>query len=271
MSRVVSRVRNSQLLILAAAAAFAGDLNAQALGRSTKILLSDSISLEVHLWSADTSRKSSIMVFTPEGIFNLRADSSALAGWAKASASLPGPTTESNGKMSFSATILRATDESGNAMRLARLSADSLPVYALAGSNGAWEFSAQVPAEKVGVLLHALAGSAGDDLAWKLDQPSSLASLELGYRPAEMAPGNPRPQYPKRAELRGAAGEVSVRFTVDQNGRVPRKSILIMRSTHPLFSLAVRDAILSMRYFPATRSGVAVESVNQQSFQFRIP
>jgi TonB family protein len=270
MARVVPRVRNLQLLILAAAVAFASDLSAQALGRSTQIQLSDSISVLVHLWSADTTRKSTIMVYTPEGVFRLRADSTALAGWAKASASLPGPTTESNGKMSFSATILRATDESGNAMRLARLSGDSPPVYALAGSNGAWEFSAQVPAERVAVLLHALAGSSGDDLTWKQDLPP-ITSREPGYRPAEMAPGNPRPQYPRRAELHGAAGEVFVQFTVDRNGRVPRKSILIMRSTHPLFSLAVRDAILSMRYFPATRSGVPVESNDFQLFQFKIP
>jgi TonB family protein len=271
MSRVGSRVRTIQLLILAATVALACDLNAQARpGRSTRILLSDSIWVIVHLGGADTSGKSIVVMYTPEGIFHLRADSSAMAAWAKATASLPGPTSQSNGKTSFSATILRATDESGNAMRLTRLSGDSLPVYALAGSNGAWEFSAQIPAEKVSALLHAIGGSNGDDLTWEPYGPIAT-SREPGYRPAEMAPGNPRPQYPKRAELRGAAGEVSVQFTVDQNGRVPRKSILILRSTHPLFSLAVRDAILSMRYFPATRSGVPVESGNTQLFVFRIP
>lgn len=228
------------------------------------------MSVLIHLGSSDTS----ITAFTPEGIFRLRADSSALASWAKASGSLPGPTpqsgAESNGKMSFSASILRASDESGNAMRLLRLSGDSLSPYALAGSNGAWEFSGRVPPEKVGVLLRALTGSEGDGLKWNTDAPHSNSAAP-GFREAEPARGNPPPRYPPRAELGRAAGEVLAQFTIDAAGRVRSESLLIVRSTHPLFSLAVRETLPSMRFLPATRSGVPVETVVFQTFMFKLP
>jgi TonB family protein len=269
-SRAIELTRNYGLLILMAAATFASEVSAQALGRSARIPLSDSMWVFIHLGSTDTS----ITAFTPEGVFRLRASSSALASWAKASAALPGPTpqagSESSGKMSFSASILRASDESGNAMRLLRVSADSPSTYSLAGSNGAWEFHGRVPPERVGVLLHALAGDEADGLKWKADAPHA-DSADRGFRAAEPASGNAPPRYPARAELGRASGEVVAQFTIDANGRARRESLLIVRSTHPLFSLAVREALPSMRFLPATRSGVPVAMPVVQSFVFKLP
>src|SRR4029077_5209718 len=100
VSRAVSRW-NPGLLLLVATAAFPCDLSAQPPGRSARIVLSDSMSVFIHLGSTDTS----ITVYTPEGIFRLAAGSSALASWAKASAALPGPTQQpggGGGKTTFS-------------------------------------------------------------------------------------------------------------------------------------------------------------------------
>jgi TonB family protein len=268
VSRAISRGRNAGLLVLVATAAFTCDLSAQAPGRSTHITLSDSMSVFIHLGSTDTS----ITAFTPEGVFRLAASSSALASWAKASAALPGPKPQSeagSGKMSFSATILRASDESGNAMRLVRLSSDSLSAYTLGASNGAWEFGSQVPPGKVGMLLHALAGDEADGLKWRPDPPQG--SYPPDFRNAEPAPHNPRPRYPPRAELAEASGEVVAQFKIDPTGRIRRESLLIVRSTHPLFSLAVREALQSMRFRPATLAGVPIETTVIQQFQFRLP
>jgi TonB family protein len=272
---VISRSVKPEFLLLLATAAFAGELGAQSFGRSAAIALSDSLKVLVHIGSPDTSvGATDITVFSPQGIFRLRADSAALASWAKASASLPGPAPQtgrgSNGKLSFSATILRASNESGNAMRLIRLSGDSLSSYALAASNGAWECSGRVPPEKVGPLFHALAGSEGDGLIWKKDPPRSEAPIP-GFREVEPAPNNPRPRYPPRAEMQLAAGEVVAQFKVDRTGRVPLESLLIVRSTHPLFSRSVRDALPQMRFLPATLWGVPVDMVVVQSFEFRLP
>jgi TonB family protein len=269
VSRAMSRGRNPGLLFLVATAAFACELSAQTSSRYTHISLSDSTSVLIYLGGADTS----ITAFTPQGIFRLRASSSALASWAKASAALPGPKPQpaaDSDKLSFSASILRASDESGNAMRFLRLSADSPSAYGFAVSNGAWEFATRIPPEKVGLLFHALAGDEADGLKWKPEPPHG-DSYPPDYRGPEPAPGNPAPHYPARAELGRASGNVFAQFNVDANGRVRRESLLIVRSTHPLFSLAVREALPSMRFRPATRSGVPVETTVSQEFQFRIP
>ncbi|HMI49658.1 MAG TPA: TonB family protein [Gemmatimonadaceae bacterium] len=270
MLRVVPRVRNPQMLVLAAMAVFACELSAQSPGRSVRIPLSDSILVLIHEGGTDTS----ITAFTRQGIFRLRADSSALASWAKASAALPGPKPQqagkSSGEMSFSATVLRASDGSGSAMQLARLSEDSLSEYGIAGSNGAWQFGGRIPPEKVGVLFRALAGSSGEGVTWNPDGPHR-ESADPDYRVPEPAPNNPAPRYPARAELAQAAGEVVAQFTVDTNGRALRETLLVVRSTHPLFSLAVRDALPEMRFHPATRSGAPVNAVVVQAFVFKIP
>jgi TonB family protein len=226
------------------------------------------MSVVIHLGSTDTS----ITAYSPDGIFRLAASSSALASWAKASAALPAPKQQpaESDKLSFSASILRASDESGNAMRFLRLSADSPSAYAFAAANGAWEFGTRIPPEKASLLFHALAGDEADGLKWSPDAPRAY-SYPPDYREAEPAPDNPRPHYPARAELGRASGNVLAQFKIDPSGRVPRESLLIVRSTHPLFSLAVREALPSMRFKPATRSGVPVETTVTQEFQFRIP
>lgn len=155
-------------------------------------------------------------------------------------------------------------------MRLLRLSGDAPSAYALAGSNGAWEFRALVATEKIGALFHALAGDDADGLKWNADAPHA-DSYPPDFRETEPARDNPPPRYPARAELGRASGEVVAQFKVDANGRVPRESLLIVRSTHPLFSLAVREALPSMRFRPATRSGIPVETVVLQTFMFRLP
>jgi hypothetical protein len=270
LSHVIPRPRKPQQLILVATVALSFELGAQPQpGRYTKISLSDSMSVTIHLGGSDTS----IVASTPEGIFRLAASADALASWAKASAALPAPRPQSgsgaDGKMSLSASVLGATNQSGNAMRLLRLSADSPSAYSLAGSNGAWGFTGRVPREKVTVLFHALAGEA-EGVEWHSYPPFS-DSHPRGYREAEAAPGNPRPRYPPRAELALAAGEVVAQFKIGVDGRAQMESLMIVRSTHPLFSLAVREVLPSMRFLPATISGVPIETTERQEFQFKQP
>ena len=154
------------------------------------------------------------MATTPHGLFRLRADSSALAAWARESASLPGPTpragTGSDGALEYSASVLGASD--GNAMRLLRLTGDSTSAYALRASNGAWEGGDRVRPEIAKALFRALTGGEGDGVEWHPDPPHD-DSFPPGYKNAEPAPGNPRPRYPARAELAGASGAVVAQFT----------------------------------------------------------
>lgn len=244
-------------------------LDAQSLGRAAHIVLSDSDSVRVHLGGADTS----ITVFTSAGVFRLRADSSALAGWANAAAHLPAPAPGANGKPMMSAARLSATDGSGNAMQLVRLTADAWSPYQLAVSNGAWGYSNKISPDATARLLIALQGKAGeepDTLIWVRDVVGAV-SVDPGFRAAEAAPNNPRPKYPTHAEFVGADGAVTAQFIVGADGLARRESLLILRATHPLFSLSVREALPSMRFIPASRYGKKVDQVVVQTFEFKVP
>ncbi len=243
--------------------------SAQSRGRLARIQLSDSVWAVVHIGSTDPS----FMVHTPQGIFRLRADSSALASWAKAAASLAGPASGSGGgpdaQPMLSGSRLRATDESGNAMRLIRLADDTLSAYQLTVSNGAWDYAVRIAPDRVPLLFAALTGRDAGGLTWR--EPLVEIENPPGYRPALTVSGNRAPRYPPLAELHGQAGQVRAQFTIGPDGRVRPETLLIVHSSHPLFARAVRDAIPSMRFTPATRDGIPVDDTVFQQFEFRVP
>ncbi|HJQ10078.1 MAG TPA: energy transducer TonB [Gemmatimonadaceae bacterium] len=153
-------------------------------------------------------------------------------------------------------------------MRLIRLSGDSASEYQFAASNGAWEYADRISPDQVAALLTALRGEAGHGVAWRTDPPPH-SQYPPGHQPPSMAAGNPRPEYPPRALLNLAAGEVVAQFAVGIDGKAKMESLLIVRSTHPLFSLAVRKVLPSMRFIPATVDGKRVEEVVVQEFDFK--
>jgi TonB family protein len=259
--------------VVVASTIFTIPLHAQGPGRFTRIVLSDSAVATIHLGGTDTS----MMVYSPVGIFRLRADSSALAAWAKASERLSAPATPPNAApgapLALSAAILRATDQSGNAMRFIRLSGDSLPFYQLAVANGAWEFAERLlpgTARKIFVALQGLNALGPDTVRWD-DYPPSLGAYPLDYRHAEPVAGTQKPEYPRHADFLRADGEVVASFTIDTTGRARPESLLIIRATHPLFSLSVRNALPAMRFVPATVNGKKVQETVVQTFEFRVP
>jgi hypothetical protein len=241
---------------------------AQGVGRSAKLVLSDSLTVLVRIGAAD----SSVIAFTPQGGFRLRADSAALANWAKATERLAPPGAAAGkgpeDRSALSAAVLRANDGSGNAMRLMRLSADSIPEYQLAGTNGAWEFREKISPAKGALLIAALGGRSGSGLEWT---PFAQVrdSAVPDFQPAEAVPDNPRPKYPAKAEIAQASGSVVAQFAVGIDGRARRESLLIVRASHPLFALAVRDVLPQMRFLPAKLHGSPVEQVVIEEFQFR--
>jgi len=255
-------------ILLAVAVILPGRAGGQGVGRIAHLVLSDSLTVVVSIGSAD----SSVVAYAPQGGFRLRADSTALANWAKATAALAPPKAAAgkgpDDRSILSGTVLRASDGSGNAMRILRLSEDSAPEYQLAGSNGAWEFRERVPANKGALLLTALRGERVDGLDWT--PVDTLGNRRIpDFRSAEAAPDNPRPRYPPKAELAQASGTVVVQFRVGVDGRARVESLIIVRASHPLFALAVRDVLPSMHFKPATLHGNPVEVQVAQEFQFR--
>ena len=89
-------------------------------------------------------------------------------------------------------------------------------------------------------------------------------------KPVMAVPGSPTPRYPDILKSAGVEGEVVVAFVVDTTGRADVSSLKILKSTHELFSAAVRTALPSMRFLPAEVGGKKVKQLVQQPFVFNI-
>jgi protein TonB len=80
----------------------------------------------------------------------------------------------------------------------------------------------------------------------------------------------PGPRYPDMLRSANVEGEVLVQFVVDTTGRVENGSIKILKSSHDLFTNAVRTALASMRFYPAEIGGRKVKQLVQQPFNFTL-
>ncbi|HEY9226569.1 MAG TPA: TonB family protein [Gemmatimonadaceae bacterium] len=80
----------------------------------------------------------------------------------------------------------------------------------------------------------------------------------------------PKPRYPESLRQSGIDGSVLVRFTVDTLGRVDLPSIVIVRSTHELFTRSVRDALAALRFRPAEVGGKRVAALAEMPFEFSL-
>ncbi|HJQ12608.1 MAG TPA: TonB family protein [Gemmatimonadaceae bacterium] len=91
------------------------------------------------------------------------------------------------------------------------------------------------------------------------DQVDAPASPELG----DIHPG-----YPESLFAAGVDGSVIAEFVVDESGRVESQTFGIVASSNPLFSEAVREAVLGAVFTPAKRKGAPVRQLIQQPFRF---
>jgi protein TonB len=89
-------------------------------------------------------------------------------------------------------------------------------------------------------------------------------------KPVMTVNGSPTPRYPDILKSAGVEGEVVVAFVVDTTGRADISSLKILKSTHELFSAAVRTALPTMRFLPAEVGGRKVKQLVQQPFVFNI-
>ena len=87
-------------------------------------------------------------------------------------------------------------------------------------------------------------------------------------KPARQAPGSVAPHYPDSLKVAKVEGEVVAAFVVDTTSLADTTTLKILKSTHHLFSAAVRDALPRMRFIPAEIRGVKVKQLVQQPFVF---
>lgn len=89
-------------------------------------------------------------------------------------------------------------------------------------------------------------------------------------RPVLRTADGAAPRYPEALLAAGIEGRVTGEFTVDTLGNVEVESLVIVESTHPGFTEALREALPRMRFIPAEHRGRRVRQRVAQPFVFRI-
>ena len=82
--------------------------------------------------------------------------------------------------------------------------------------------------------------------------------------------GNAPPRYPDMLRSANVEGEVLAQFVVDTTGRADMKEFKILKSTHDLFTNAVKVALPNMKFYPAEVGGKKVKQLVQMPFQFSL-
>ena len=87
---------------------------------------------------------------------------------------------------------------------------------------------------------------------------------------ARQVPGSGQLHYPDELRSANIQGDVLAQFVVDENGRYEANSFKVLRSSHALFTQAVRDAVPDIRFIPAEYQGKRVKQIVQQPFTFSL-
>ncbi|MEP7380357.1 MAG: energy transducer TonB [Gemmatimonadota bacterium] len=99
------------------------------------------------------------------------------------------------------------------------------------------------------------------------DQPFFEFQVE---KPVQALPGGSQPRYPDILRQAGVEGEVLAQFIVDTTGRAEMNSYKVLKTSHELFGVAVKNALQGMRFIPAEVGGRKVRQLVQQPFSFAI-
>jgi protein TonB len=99
------------------------------------------------------------------------------------------------------------------------------------------------------------------------DQPYFEFQVEKQVAPM---PNNPGPRYPDMLRSANVEGEVLAQFVVDTTGRAEMSTFKVLKSSHDLFTNAVKSALSNMRFYPAEVGGRKVKQLVQMPFQFSL-
>ena len=122
----------------------------------------------------------------------------------------------------------------------------------------------------IGILAVSLAAGVPSAAARVQGLPDGVYTYPQVQRPARMLPGMQRPAFPAMLRAAHVAGEVVVGFVVDTMGRVEPAPFYVYRSTHQLFTKAVRDCLPRLRFAPAMRGGRRVRQLVIGAFEFPV-
>jgi TonB family protein len=89
-------------------------------------------------------------------------------------------------------------------------------------------------------------------------------------RPAASRTGNAAPMFPPALRSAHVEGSVLAQFVVDTLGRPEMSTFQVLKSTHDLFTAAVKDAVARYKFQPAELGGRKVRQLVQMPFDFTI-
>ena len=99
------------------------------------------------------------------------------------------------------------------------------------------------------------------------DQPYFEFQVE---KQVQQIPGTGNLRYPDMLRSANVEGEVLAQFVVDAEGRYEAGSFKVLKSSHELFTQAVKNALPNMRFYPAEVGGKKVKQLVQQPFTFSL-
>ena len=101
------------------------------------------------------------------------------------------------------------------------------------------------------------------------EPPKAFSEIEVDSA-VTRDPDSAGPVYPVKLLALKVEGATLVQFVVDSTGRVDVSSAIILESTHPEFTQAVRDVLPHLKYQPARLGKRTVAQLVEQRFGFRI-
>jgi protein TonB len=99
------------------------------------------------------------------------------------------------------------------------------------------------------------------------DQPYFEFQVE---KQVAAVPGTNAPRYPDMLRSANVEGEVLAQFVVDTTGRAEMSTFKTLKSSHDLFTNAVKAALANMRFYPAEVGGRKVKQLVQMPFVFSL-
>lgn len=101
------------------------------------------------------------------------------------------------------------------------------------------------------------------------EPPRAFTEIEVDSA-AVRDPSSVGPAFPPDLLQAKIEGAIRVQFIVDSTGRVEVASLVILDSSHPGFTKAVRDVLPKMKFQPARIGRRPVSQMVEQGFAFRI-
>ncbi len=99
------------------------------------------------------------------------------------------------------------------------------------------------------------------------DQPYFEFQVE---KQVQQIPGTGNLRYPDMLRSANVEGEVLAQFVVDADGRYEAGTFKVLKSSHELFTQAVKNALPNMRFYAAEVGGKKVKQLVQQPFTFSL-